>query len=354
MLARERCRCRDAAQLGGGVAPAAGDRERTRGGCRVGGGCQSEPGPTGLTQCAGSPGSSTGTSVDLGAPLLGPHQARPPRPGRRGLSCRGGTRRRRRLLRRRSHDWAGGASSTTSAAPARPAGCSATTGWPSSTCRRTATSRSPVGEAGRWLIYNGEIYNYRELRAELEALGHEFATETDTEVVAAVLRRVGHRLLLALQRHVGARRVRRRTRRRSFSRAIASASSRSTTTTVRTAFLFGSELKFLAGLIDLGLDETAAAEYLAESRIDHRPETLHPEVRQLPPGHLAEYDYADASTCAWRPTGGSIGDGRRDTPGAAPGGRGVHRAVRLRRSTCGCGATCPWAASSAEASTARR
>lgn len=33
------------------------------------------------------------------------------------------------------------------------------------------------------IIYNGEVYNYKQLQAELEELGHEFHTETDTEVV---------------------------------------------------------------------------------------------------------------------------------------------------------------------------
>ena len=39
-------------------------------------------------------------------------------------------------------------------------------------------------ESGRyWLCYNGEIYNYRELRRELEGLGRRFLTRCDTEVV---------------------------------------------------------------------------------------------------------------------------------------------------------------------------
>jgi asparagine synthase (glutamine-hydrolysing) len=48
-----------------------------------------------------------------------------------------------------------------------------------------STGTQPVrNEDGTvWVVFNGEIYNYRELRRGLEARGHRFYTETDTEVI---------------------------------------------------------------------------------------------------------------------------------------------------------------------------
>ena len=43
------------------------------------------------------------------------------------------------------------------------------------------------------LVHNGEVYNYRELRRELEAEGHRFRSATDTEVILAAYREWGER-----------------------------------------------------------------------------------------------------------------------------------------------------------------
>ena len=41
------------------------------------------------------------------------------------------------------------------------------------------------GDGRYWLTYNGEVYNYLELREELRGLGHSFRSETDSEVILA-------------------------------------------------------------------------------------------------------------------------------------------------------------------------
>jgi asparagine synthase (glutamine-hydrolysing) len=47
------------------------------------------------------------------------------------------------------------------------------------------SGQQPIHNADRtaWIVYNGEIYNYRELRQELEKRGHRFYTDSDTEAI---------------------------------------------------------------------------------------------------------------------------------------------------------------------------
>jgi asparagine synthase (glutamine-hydrolysing) len=53
-------------------------------------------------------------------------------------------------------------------------------------------------ETGNWIVYNGEIYNFRELRAELERCGVSFASASDTEVVLKAYRVWGDKCLARL------------------------------------------------------------------------------------------------------------------------------------------------------------
>ncbi len=57
----------------------------------------------------------------------------------------------------------------------------------------TAAGHQPMADAKGecWITFNGEIYNYIELRAELAKLGHAFHTGTDTEVILAAWRQWG-------------------------------------------------------------------------------------------------------------------------------------------------------------------
>ena len=57
----------------------------------------------------------------------------------------------------------------------------------------TAAQPMPYDNESIWLIFNGEIYNYIELRAELLEYGYQFITESDTEVIIVAYKHWGEK-----------------------------------------------------------------------------------------------------------------------------------------------------------------
>jgi asparagine synthase (glutamine-hydrolysing) len=64
-----------------------------------------------------------------------------------------------------------------------------------------AGGRQPLSneDGSVWIVLNGEIYNYRELRSDLQSRGHQFSTESDTEVIVHLYEEYGDDCVLHLR-----------------------------------------------------------------------------------------------------------------------------------------------------------
>jgi len=61
----------------------------------------------------------------------------------------------------------------------------------------TSKGSQPMSNDGNtWIIYNGEVYNFKEIRKELEIIGHKFYSETDTEVILNSYKEWGEKCFL--------------------------------------------------------------------------------------------------------------------------------------------------------------
>lgn len=153
----------------------------------------------------------------------------------------------------------------------------------------TPAGHMPMGEPrGRfWITYNGEVYNFVELRAELEARGHRFRSRTDTEVVLHLYQEYGDE---CVERLNGL-----------FAFAIWDQQERSLFLArdrfgikplyyswAGESFLFGSEIRALlaSGLVSARADSSAVAGYLMLGSVpDDR--TILTGVASLAPGQCA-------------------------------------------------------------------
>jgi asparagine synthase (glutamine-hydrolysing) len=149
----------------------------------------------------------------------------------------------------------------------------------------------PMGDAtGRyWVVLNGEIYNYHELREELRRGGVHFRSQTDTEVALQAFIRWGEGCFSQFNGMWAMALYDSETRQLVLSR------DRFGVKPLyyhlgEDGFLFASEVRFFRSLLKLNVDQRIAAEYVASCHLDHRPETLYREIRQLLPAHYAIYD----------------------------------------------------------------
>lgn len=138
-------------------------------------------------------------------------------------------------------------------------------------------------------VYNGEVYNFLELRRELKSLGHCFRSQSDTEVILAAYAQWGTE---CLRRFTGM-----------FAMAIFDVERRSVLlardffgikplyyTRRKDALWFASEIKVL---LEVGgsrplADSARAVKYLREARSDDGSATFFRDIYRLPPGHYLD------------------------------------------------------------------
>jgi len=165
------------------------------------------------------------------------------------------------------------------------------------------------------IAFNGEIYNHREVRGELEALGHRFRSNCDTETVlraflqwdTAAFQRLRGMFAIALWTESRKRLV--LVRDRMGIKPLYYYRSGND-------IYFGSELKAILEHPDVPryLDLAALDTYLSVNYVPG-PQTLIRGIRKVPPGHLLEWRHGKAWCEAWwkRPESGT----RRISLGAA-------------------------------------
>jgi asparagine synthase (glutamine-hydrolysing) len=165
-----------------------------------------------------------------------------------------------------------------------------------------AGGRQPIhNEDGTvWAVFNGEIYNFPELRAELEGRGHRFYTHSDTEVIVHLYEELGAECVRKL-RGMFAIAIWDESR-ESFLLARDRLGKKPVVYALYNGrLLFGSEIKaILAVAPELAVpNPEALLQYFYFGYIPD-PLTSFAAIRKLPPGHLLEYAGGNLKVrCYW-------------------------------------------------------
>lgn len=178
-----------------------------------------------------------------------------------------------------------------------------------------AGGRQPIqNEDGTvWVVFNGEIYNYRELRAELQQRGHRFQTHSDTEVIVHLYEEYGDDLVHHL-RGMFAFALWDARRRRGLIVRDRLGIKPLFYARVGDILLFGSEIKAIlaANLVERDLDYQALDTFFTFTYIP-APLTIYRKVRKLEPGYLLTYESGRVEKrCYWDVNFGHPDEGTDD------------------------------------------
>ncbi len=148
--------------------------------------------------------------------------------------------------------------------------------------------------SGRYgLVYNGEVYNFRQLRDELRADGVAFHTESDTEVVLQMLiHRPAVEALAALNGMFGLAFIDRQTRRTLLARdrfGMKPLYWRHGSAGTGSGLIFASEIKAFAPWMTLAPDQGEMLAYLIRFGGATRGRTLYAGIQSLSPGEMLDF-----------------------------------------------------------------
>lgn len=160
-------------------------------------------------------------------------------------------------------------------------------------CRLSIIDTSPAGHEPMgnenqtiWLIYNGEVYNYLELRAYLETKGHAFTSQTDAEVIIHAYEEWGEECLQRFNGMWSFALWDEREQRLFCARDRFGIKPFYYHWDGR-CFRFASEIKALLvdPAVERRVNESVVYDYLARAALDHREETFFSGILRLMPAH---------------------------------------------------------------------